>query len=307
MKFEGAAIGLALALDVAAGQLPTRLHPVGWMGWLIRAGYGAPGAGRRADLIRGAAATGALVGSAALAGWALERFAKPFERTGWIVPALALWTSVSLSGLYRAAKDVARAVRSGRVDEARNELRHLVGRDVGQLEPTGICSATVESVAENVCDSVAAPLFYYAVAGLPGLLAYRMINTADAMVGYRGTYEYLGKVAARVDDLANLVPARLTALTMIPLAIPAGGSARGALRALLGERDKTASPNAGWTMSVAAGAFGVTLTKNGAYKLDGGSGKPDATTILKAVRLTILTSMAWCAVATAIVWRRGAR
>ncbi len=212
-----------------------------------------------------------------------------------------------MGGLYRAANDVAREVRSGRVDEARSELRHLVGRDVAQLEPTGICSAAVESVAENVCDSVTAPLFYYAVAGLPGLLAYRMINTADAMVGYREGHEYLGKVAARADDLANLVPARLTALTMMPLAILAGGSARGALRALLSERNKTASPNGGWTMSVAAGALGVRLTKVGAYKLDGGSQEPDATTIHGAVRLTILTSFAWFAVVAAIVWRRGAQ
>ena len=108
-----------------------------------------------------------------------------------------------MGGLYRAANDVAREVRSGRVDEARSELRHLVGRDVAQLEPTGICSAAVESVAENVCDSVTAPLFYYAVAGLPGLLAYRMINPADAMVGYREGHEYLGKVAARADDFGE--------------------------------------------------------------------------------------------------------
>ena len=120
-------------------------------------------------------------------------------------------------------------------------------------------------MAENASDSAVAPWLAYLVAGLAGAYAYRAANTLDALVGYRGRYEHLGKAAARLDDLLNLVPARLTAAAIV-LAAPAGSRGR-ALATLRRDRRRTASPNAGWPMSAMAGALGVQLEKVGHYRL----------------------------------------
>jgi adenosylcobinamide-phosphate synthase len=129
----------------------------------------------------------------------------------------------------------------------------------------------VESVAENLTDSVLAPACFYLAFGLPGAAVYRVINTADAMIGYRdGVLEHFGKVAARLDDLLNLVPARLAALVLVTAALTPGFDARAAWSVLRRDRRRTASPNAGWTMSAMAGALGVTLEKRETYRLGDG-------------------------------------
>ncbi|MHB8620796.1 MAG: CobD/CbiB family cobalamin biosynthesis protein, partial [Chloroflexota bacterium] len=127
--------------------------------------------------------------------------------------------------------------------------------------------ATIESVAENSADSIVAPLFWYLLLGAPGALAYRFANTADAMVGYRGQYEHLGKASARLDDALSYIPARLTALLLVGgcrlLGLPAGRAWSVARR----DHAATASPNAGWPMAAAAGALAVPLEKAGHYVL----------------------------------------
>ena len=163
--------------------------------------------------------------------------------------------------------------------------RDLVSRDTSLLDAGEVASAAIESVAENLTDSLVAPLLYYLVAGLPGAWAYRVINTADAMVGYRtGRLEYLGKVAARLDDVVNLLPARLAALALVMAARVAGADGRGARAVLSRDHARTASPNAGWTMSAMAGALGVTLAKRDAYRLGDGT-SPDASDVARAVRV----------------------
>ncbi|MGH2588747.1 MAG: CobD/CbiB family cobalamin biosynthesis protein, partial [Dehalococcoidia bacterium] len=153
------------------------------------------------------------------------------------------------------------------------------------LSPDLIAAAAIESLAENVTDSALAPWLAYALFGLPGAAAYRALNTLDSMIGYRNHYEYLGKAAARADDVANLVPARLGAL-LITLAAPAGhGSPRRALATAWRHHRRTASPNAGWTMAAMAGALGLTLEKTDAYRL--GDGRPPVPTdIRRAQRVT---------------------
>jgi len=165
-------------------------------------------------------------------------------------------------------------------------------------------------VAENLGDSFVAPLIWYGALGLPSAVAYRYLNTCDAMLGYRGRYEYLGKVSARLDDLANWLPARLAAFLLVAAAPLAGGDAAGAWRVLRCDHGRTASPNAGWPMSAMAGALAVRLEKRDHYTLGDGS-PPDGTdTILRAVRLArasaalavlayVLGSLAWRAHATA--------
>jgi len=144
----------------------------------------------------------------------------------------------------------------------------LVSRDTATLSATQVSAATIESVAENLSDSVVAPLLYYAVGGLPAAFGYRFANTADAMVGYRDeVYEWLGKAPARLDDLFNLVPARLAAALIVAAAPLTGESAGRAWRIWRRDAGKTASPNAGHPMSAMAGALDVELEKVGHYRL----------------------------------------
>ena len=155
------------------------------------------------------------------------------------------------------------------------------------LTLTELTAAATESVVENASDSVVAPLFWYALCGIPGLVAYRCVNTLDAMVGYRGKYEWLGKASARLDDLLNLVPARLTAVALLTvgLSVPGCAVAQG-WRVLLRDRNETASPNAGWPMAATAGLLGVELAKPGHYTLGAGLSPSSPATLRTACRLS---------------------
>ncbi|NJN68054.1 MAG: cobalamin biosynthesis protein, partial [Chloroflexaceae bacterium] len=148
-----------------------------------------------------------------------------------------------------------------------------------------IAAAAIESLAENTSDSVVAPLLAYALGGLPGAFAYRAANTLDAMVGYRGRYEYLGKVPARLDDLLNLVPARLTALLIAAAAVGCSADAPQAWQVMWRDHALTASPNAGWPMAAVAGALGVRLEKMGHYCLNERGRAPTAADIRRAGRV----------------------
>src|SRR5207302_5219298 len=136
---------------------------------------------------------------------------------------------------------------------ARAALRALGGRDASQLDGEALVAGAIQSLAENASDSFVAPLFYYLLAGVPGAVAYRAVNTLDAMIGYRGKYEALGKAAARLDDLANLVPARLTAGLLLLAGWLGGRDVAAGWRVLRRDGAKTPSPNGGRPMAVMAG------------------------------------------------------
>lgn len=255
---------LAAALDVAIGEPPARLHPVIWMGKLIGAlEIRRPKGKPRLELLYGVlivivmTATSAVAGLllVVLLGWLPWFFALPLG-------AFVLKTTFSLRGLVSAANDVRRAL-AGDLDAARASLAALVSRD-RDLDPPGIISATVESLAENLVDSVVSPLLYFALFGLPGALVYRAVNTMDAMIGYRGEYEYVGKAAARTDDVLNFVPARLTGLLLVALA-SMRGTMRIAWATLLSQRHLPGSPNKLWTIAPMAGALRVRLCRPGSY------------------------------------------
>jgi adenosylcobinamide-phosphate synthase len=155
------------------------------------------------------------------------------------------------------------------------------------LNAQEVAGAAIESLAENITDSVTAPLLAYALGGLPAAWAYRFANTADAMWGYRSPeFEQLGKFPARLDDALNWLPARLTGWLLALSAWPAGEDGRNAVQTMLAQHSRTPSPNAGWTMSAMAGALGVTLTKRGVYSLEGGKAHLGTTTIRRALRVT---------------------
>jgi len=168
-----------------------------------------------------------------------------------------------------------------------------------------MAAGAIESVAENITDSIVGPLLAFALFGLPGAAAYRAINTLDSMVGYRGRYEYLGKASARLDDLINLAPARLAALLLwlATIALP-GVSADRAWRTMLSHRKRTESPNAGWTMAAMAGGLGVTLEKIGHYRLGDPAPEPKVHHIARANRVLYATTALAVAIAIGIVWLR---
>ncbi|HEU4734837.1 MAG TPA: adenosylcobinamide-phosphate synthase CbiB [Kofleriaceae bacterium] len=279
-----AALALALALDAAFGEPPDALHPVAWLGTgaacVLRA---APRTGPLRQLGFGAiVALGIPLGCAAAASWVLAAAAR------W--PALELASAVllvkptfALRALGEAGERVRRALAAGDLAGARRRLASLCSRDPSTLDAPRLAAATIESLAENTSDSLVAPLFYLAVLGVPGAVGYRAVNTLDAMIGYRGRYEYLGKAAARLDDLANLVPARLTAALLVVAAALTGRDAAGAARIAWRDGGRTQSPNAGRPMAAMAGLLGVTLEKVDHYQLGDGPA-PSAATIALAWR-----------------------
>ncbi len=184
-----------------------------------------------------------------------------------IVAGLFLKFSFSLRGLRQAVDTVKRLLAKDNLEQARLSLKSLVSRDTTELSKSQVISATVESAAENICDSFVAPLFYFFIFGVPGAIAYRIINTFDTMVGYHGQWEYLGKFAARLDDVANFIPARLTALIIVLASLICRKNISQAWHIMIRDHKKTESPNAGWTMSAIAGALEVQLEKAGHYKL----------------------------------------
>ena len=191
-----------------------------------------------------------------------------------------LKTTLSVRGLNAAALEVERALRDGDVANARRLVSwHLVSRETGQLDDAQVAAATIELVAENTSDAIVGPLLYYLIAGVPGAMAYRYVNTADALLGYHDpTHEWLGKGAARLDDLLNLIPARLTGLTFVLLRPRAW-------RVWWRDAGKTASPNAGHPMSAMAGALDVVLVKAGHYTLNDGARPATADDIRRARHL----------------------
>ncbi len=206
----------------------------------------------------------------------MEALGTRLGAAGVLLEAVALSSLISLRGLASAAREVGAHLAAGDLVAARAAVGfHLVSRPTATLDAGQVASAAIESVAENLTDAFLAPLCFYLAFGLPGVAIYRAVNTADAMFGYReGTLEHFGKVAARLDDLLNLVPARLAGLALVAGALLAREHAGRALATLRRDRRRTASPNAGWTMSAMAGALGVMLEKPGAYRL--GEGRPPA-------------------------------
>jgi len=168
--------------------------------------------------------------------------------------------------LAEAGRSVRVALEQGDLPAARLALQSLVSRERSELTAE-LGAAAIESLAENLSDSIVAPLLYYLLFGLPGAALYRLFNTCDSMIGYHGRYEYLGKAAARLDDALNILPARITALLMIALAPLFGGNRLKAWQVWRRDARKTASPNAGHPMAAAAGALGVQLEKVGQYRL----------------------------------------
>jgi adenosylcobinamide-phosphate synthase len=285
---------LALVLDAAFSEPPSRVHPVVGIGALASAFERNAPASAGSRLVYGAATTAILVGGSALAGVVIARLITPLPAPfAVIAEAWLLKTTLSARELLAAGSRVERALGDDDLDGARAAAKALVSRDVGALDRQLLTSAAIESLAENTSDSIVAPLLYYAAGGPPAALAYRAANTLDAMIGYRGELEHLGKAAARLDDLLNVVPARLTSIILLAAGAIGGGDFRSGLAITLRDHRSTSSPNAGWPMSTMAGLLGTRLEKAGHYRLGEELPAPDLPAIDHAAELvkaaTVLT------------------
>ncbi len=232
----------------------------------------------------------------------------PFFGSTLLFHALALKPIFAYRNLRNAVRDVATALAQDDLGEARRLTSwHLVSRDTSELTADEVAGAAIESLAENITDSVTAPLLAYATGGLPAAWAYRFINTADAMWGYRNEeFELLGKFPARLDDALNWLPARLTGWLLVLASGLTGANATQARHTMLTQHDTVASPNAGWTMSAMAGALEVILSKRGVYNLTGGSRQPEVADMQRAIRVADMTVglVVMVSVATSLACKR---
>jgi len=302
LSLPGIAVCMALALVVALwidrhmGEPPSAAHPVVWMGHYLKVcgsvtvRCAAPAAFLLGALAwcLGVALVGAVAwGAQALVFWQLADYvAAPAWQAAldtvlltilmaWLLKCMLSWR------MLREEVGAVELALGQSLDAGRERLSWLVSRDTTQLSASQVRESAIESLAENLNDSVVAPVFWFVLLGLPGAAAYRFANTADAMWGYRGIYrgknwEWAGKWAARADDVLSWLPARLTALL---LALAAQGLG---FRALRDEARKTPSPNSGWPMAAMALALGISLGKPGVYTLNPQGRPPEAADTAKA-------------------------
>ncbi|MBH0779966.1 cobalamin biosynthesis protein [Nocardia bovistercoris] len=299
------AVGLAVgfALDRVFGD-PRRGHPVAGFGSAAVALERRTYADRRsAGVVHEALAVGAVLGIGMVA-----------RRGAVVAVALATWTVLGGRSLAKAGRQMADRLESGDLAGARELLPSLCGRDPEVLDADGLARAALESIAENTSDATVAPLLWGAVAGVPGLLGYRAVNTLDAMIGYRDErYLRFGWAAARTDDVANLLPARVTGVLTAALAPMVGGHPADALRAWRRDASGHPSPNAGVVEATMAGALGVRLGGRTEYRHGvemrptlGEGPAPAVPDLRRAVRMSEAVQIAAVVVAVGIAFRRAA-
>jgi adenosylcobinamide-phosphate synthase len=295
-------LAAAALLDWLVGEPPAAMHPVVWIGrfangWIRHAPVRQPVVEFAFGLVTVTTTVGLTATIAATAARLVQWLPLACRLP---VAALLLKPSFAHRELLRAAERVRLPLERDDLPGARTALSDLVSRDPSSLGASSIAAAAIQSLAENAADSVVAPWLAFIVGGLPGAYAYRAANTLDAMVGYRGRYEHLGKAAARLDDLVNLAPARITAAGFAATAGPIRG--RNALALVRRDHGRTPSPNGGWPMAAMAGALGVRLEKVGHYSLGDGGRPPSADDIAaarRAVTKLVLGATMGCAVAGA--------
>jgi adenosylcobinamide-phosphate synthase len=281
------ALLLAVLFDILFGEPPSFIHPVVWMGKLINVlTRGAPLGHRK---IYGLFMVIFCTGVAVLAGFLIISLGTGL--LGLIIAAYFLKSSFSIRMLLVSALGIRKELETGKIEKARNELKTFVGRDTSRLDESQSSSAVIESLAESFVDGILSPLFYFLVFGLPGALAYRMINTLDSMIGYRKEpFIDLGYASARLDDIANWVPARLS-VAFIFIASIFFGKPVDAIRTCIKDHSRTASPNSGWPMAAVSGALNVRLEKVGFHVLGGQFKEPQPFKIKNAVKIVSVSSL----------------
>ncbi|MGE4559767.1 MAG: adenosylcobinamide-phosphate synthase CbiB [Desulfobulbus sp.] len=298
----------AFALDSLLGDPRWLPHPVRWMGWAIERSEPLFRKWFANELVAGGLFALTLIfGCWGVSALAVHLAYRLHNLAGFALETILLFYCFSARSLAQAAMEIHESLQEGQVDIARSQVAMIVGRDVGRYQADDIARATVETVAENAVDGVLSPLFFAALGGAPLALAYKMVNTLDSMVGYKNPrYLLFGRIAARIDDLANFLPARLSVL-LIAVAgrLVQGTSSRLALHTGWREGKNHSSPNAGYPEAAFAGALGVQLGGPNVYHgilvekpyIGLGLGRVTPEHIPRACRLMRLTALLGCLLA----------
>jgi len=287
---------LAVIIDLVIGEYPDRIHPTIGIGKLIIFfKVKAKDPNPKIEKANGVAMAVVIILIAALPAFLvlyLIRMLPYGEILYIIVGAILFKATFAISGMGQYTKPIAAALKRNDLAGARKWLPYIVRRDPNSLNERQIISAAVESIAESTTDGITAPFFFFALFGVPGAFAYRVINTLDSMVGYK-TVEFrnIGWFSAKMDTITNWLPARITAYLMIISALFLGENWREAWSVLQRDKHKTSSPNAGFTISAMAGALSIQLEKQGSYKLGDDHGHISHEDIGKALRVMTLTAV----------------
>ena len=290
---------LAFLIDVVFGEFPDRFHPTVWIGKAIA--FFKPkfkNENPRTEKVNGIVLCVLVILLVAVpVGVLLFAIRYFMGRIPYIVvAAVLLETTFAVKCMRQYTVPIAEALKNRDIDKARKGLYYIVRRDPTKLNEQQIVSAAVESIAESTTDGITTPFFFFALLGVPGAFAFRVINTLDSTVGYKDPENInIGWFSANLDTAANYVPARLTALLMVAASALSGENWRESWRILQRDKAKTNSVNAGWTMSAMAGALGVQLEKSGHYAL-GDKGDISPADITRALRVMELTAVLFGAV-----------
>ena len=284
---------LAFLIDLVLGEYPDRIHPTIGIGKLIiYLKKKAKSPNPRVEKANGVLMALLIMLVVALPVGALLLWLRlSFGSIPYIIAGAILFKATfAITGMGQYTKPIAAALKNNDLAGARKWLPYIVRRDPNSLNERQIVSAAVESIAESTTDGITAPFFFFALFGVPGAFAYRVINTLDSMVGYKNAeYKNIGWFSAKLDTITNYIPARITAYLMVASAMLLGLNWRESWRILQRDKHKTSSPNAGFTISAMAGALNIQLEKQGCYKLgdDHGISHED---IGKALRVMTLTA-----------------
>ena len=212
-----------------------------------------------------------------------------------VVGGILLKTTIAIRGMEKHSMDVVNSIEANDLSSARNNLSMIVKRNTKDLDQNHVFSGVVESISENTVDGITAPLFYFGFFGLPGAFVYRVINTADSMIGYKSSiFKNIGWFAANCDNVLNFVPARLTGLTMVLSAMILGCDWKRSYKIMIRDGKKTTSPNAGYPMAAIAGALGTRFEKINHYSLGEGDVEFSKEHVKSAISLMKLTSIVFC-------------
>ncbi|RLF85443.1 cobalamin biosynthesis protein [Thermococci archaeon] len=278
---------LALVLDLVIGEPPALVHPVVWFGKVIE--FFDKHYKRRTPALD---FTAGFLGAIIVIGFAFFLSRLPCFLPKWPGVAVSVYLLKSSFAIKSLARHVKNTIKED-IEEQRKYISWIVSRDVSNLDRAHLNSAAIESLAENITDSVVAPLFYYLIFGLSGALIYRAVNTLDAMIGYRNErYEFFGKFAARLDDITNFIPARLTVLLFLPL---------GPRKVLSHYKKAKFKINGDKPIAAMSAVLGVWLEKEGVYRFDGRT--PELGDIKQALRVYWIVVVEWILISGLVMWR----
>jgi len=290
-----AALATGTGADWLFGDPPNKYHPVAWLGRLI--GYCLPRLKGGAEKAKGVIFAVLLVFAVALATQFII-FAS-MHLAGIVALAVAaaivLKITIAVRGMERHARTILSCLEAGNLAGARQNLSMIVRRRTDDLDEQHVLSATIECVSESTVDGITAPIFYYSLFGPAGAVAYRVINTLDSMVGYKDDYfKEIGWMSARLDTLANYIPARITAFLMVVSAKMSGADWKNSLNMLQRDHAKTFSPNGGYPMATMAGALRIRLEKIGHYSLGDEQEPASLEKCRAAISIMKLTTLLFC-------------